>query len=279
MTEVASPRSAPVAHAADRRGIRHVALVFGRQARLALADPGPSFVLPMMPAALMIVVFTSVFDPLALTDGFLGGPHAAVGWDAFLVPGAAVLVALLGAGYTSASLATDLRSGYVDRLRLVDVGAGSALIGRLAFEAVRLVPSTVAVLVLGAVVGAEAANGPLGVLVLVSLVALLGVAFSSVFHLVAIATEDPQTPFTLQPLGLPLSFLSTALVPVAIMPAWSEALARVNPVSAVVDAARHAMIGELWSPELGVAVLGLGAWIGVATAVSARVLRTKLERS
>jgi ABC-2 type transport system permease protein len=234
-------------------------LVFGRQAREARRDPGPFYVLPMLPALLMTVVFTALFDRISTLDRF--GATATTDYVTFLVPGVVVLVALLGAGATSSSVAADLRSGFFERLRLLPVSTASHLIGRLLFEAVRLIPGTAVVLAVGMALGADAPNGIAGMAVVVALVAVLGVAFTGIFYAVAIRTRDPQTPFTLQPLGLPLAFLSSALVPLAVMPGWAEALARLNPVTTVVDAAREAMLGDLWSAELGRAAAVLGAWI------------------
>lgn len=249
-------------------------LTFSRQAHQAAADPGPYYVLPMMPALLMTVVFTALFDRIATLDGFDGSDY-----DAFLVPGVVVLVALLGGGATSATLAADLRSGYLDRLRLLPIGLGSQLTGRLLFEAVRLVPGTVVVLTVGFAFGAEAHNGVAGVAVVVGLVVALGVAHSGLFYLVAIVTRDPQTPFTLQPVGLPLAFLSTALVPVAVMPGWAETLARLNPVSVVVDGAREAMLGDVWSTQLTTALVVLAVWIIGGQVLVRTVLNRTLDES
>lgn len=201
----------------------------------------------------MLAVFTSLFDSLTQLADYNTDAYTAGSWDAYVVPGVVVLVALLGAGYTSSSLASDLRSGYIERLTLTGVATGPHLAGRLIFEAVRLLPGLAIVAAVGFAVGAEADNGIVGVALLAGLVSLLGVAFTGIFYIVAIKTEDPQTPFTMQPLGLPLGFLSTALVPLAIMPGWSQTVARINPVSVVVDAARNAMIGDLWSAQAGAA--------------------------
>ena len=257
--------------------VRAAGLVFSRQAKAALADPGPAFVLPAAPPLLMIIVFTAVFDNLADSLKFRQGPFGSASWDAFVVPGALVLVALMGAGYTSASLARDLRQGYAERMRLAGAGAGAMLCGRFAFEAVRLIPGTILVFGVGWLVGAEAHNGVAGVAVTLALISLLGLAFTGVFYLVAIKTKDPQTPFTMQPLGMPFAFLSSALVPIAVMPGWSAAVARVNPVSVVVDAARNAMIGDLWSAQLASAIAILVAWsilaVGLAIALLGRELK------
>ena len=251
-----------------------LALVFRRQAAAAGRDPGPFFVLPAMPALLMTVVFTALFDRISEPPGYEGSDY-----DAFLVPGVVVLVALLGAGATSTNLAADLRSGYFDRLRLLPARPTVQLIGRLLLEAARLLPGTAAVLAVGFAFGAQNRNGLAGLAVVVALVALLGMAYSGVFYAVAIKTSDPQTPFQLQPLGLPLAFLSSALVPLAVMPAWAQALARYNPVTPVVDASREALLGDLWSRELLVALAVLAGAVVVTQALAWRALCTHLARS
>lgn len=264
----------PSTRTAARRPGSALALVFRREAASARRDPGPFFVLPAMPALLMTVVFTALFDRISAAPGYNGGDY-----DAFLIPGVVVLVALLGAGATSTNLAADLRSGYFDRLRLVPARPTVHLIGRLLFEATRLLPGTTAVLALGFAFGGRNRNGVAGLVVVVALVALLGVAYSGVFFAVAIRTRDPQTPFQLQPLGLPVAFLSSALVPLAVMPAWAETLARYNPVTPVVDASREALLGDLWSHELLVAFAVLAGAVVVTQALAWRALHTHLARS
>ena len=258
------------------RGDRGAALslVFRRQAAAAGRDPGPFFVLPAMPALLMTVVFTALFDRISDVPGYDGGDY-----DAFLIPGVVVLVALLGAGATSTSVAADLRSGYFDRLRLLPARPVTQLIGRVLFEATRLLPGTIAVLAVAFLLGGQNHNGLAGLATVVVLVSLLGVAYSGVFCAIAIRTQDPQTPLQLQPLGLPLAFLSTALVPVAVMPAWAETLARYNPVTPVVDASREALLGDLWSHDLLVALAVLAGAIAVTQALAWRALHSHLARS
>ncbi len=251
-----------------------VRLTFARQARAAAKDPGPFYVLPMMPALLMTVVFTALFDRVADIPGSTGADY-----DEFLVPGVVVLVALLGAGATSASLAADLRSGYFDRLRMTPIRVQSLLAGRLAFEAVRLIPGAAVVLAAGFAFGATSRHGVAGPAIVVLLVALLGVAYTGLFFAVAIRTRDPQTPFTLQPLGLPLAFLSSALVPVSAMPGWAERLARLNPVSVVVDGARTAMLEDLWSAQMAAALAVLAAWTAASQLLAWKALTTHLARS
>ena len=53
------------------------------------------------------------------------------------------------------------------------------------------------------------------------------------------------------PILFPLTFASSAFVPVTTMPGWLQAFAKNQPVSQVVDASRQLMLGDttsgLWS--------------------------------
>jgi ABC-2 type transport system permease protein len=57
-------------------------------------------------------------------------------------------------------------------------------------------------------------------------------------------------------LSLPMIFLSSALVPLAAMPAWMSVLARFNPMTWAIDAVRPLILSgwEQALPKLGVAV-------------------------
>jgi ABC-2 type transport system permease protein/oleandomycin transport system permease protein len=50
------------------------------------------------------------------------------------------------------------------------------------------------------------------------------------------------------PLLFPLTFASSAFVPVASMPGWLQAFANNQPVTVVVDACRHLMVAGEGSP-------------------------------
>jgi ABC-2 type transport system permease protein/oleandomycin transport system permease protein len=70
---------------------------------------------------------------------------------------------------------------------------------------------------------------------------------------------------------IPLIFTSSIFVPVATMPGWLQAFARVNPISVTVDALRVLCLG---GPTAGPVIEAL-AWIVTLLAISvpAAVLR------
>lgn len=253
--------------------LRASSLVAHREVRAARNDPGPYLVLPALPPLLMLLVFVALFDRIAGVAGL-----GELDYAAYLAPGVGILVALLGAGATSSTLAADVRGGYLERLRLMPFNLAAVLAGRLAVEALRLVPAVLVVLATAFLLGARDVNHGLGVVTVIVLVVLLGTAYSGLFLAVAALTADPQTPFTLQPMGLPLAFLSTALVPLSVMPPWAEALASANPVTVVVDGARTAMLGDVVSGEVATALALLTGCVVASTLLAHVALARAVER-
>jgi ABC-2 type transport system permease protein len=257
-----------------RKGLTDNALIFRRSVREGLRDPGPAFVLPLLPPLLLTIVFIALFERLAELPAFGGGRYVD-----YLAPGAVLLTAVLGAGFTSTSLAQDVRGGYMDRLRLLPAHPAAFITGRLGFESVRVLPAAAVVLVVALGFGAALETGLPGAVVVVALASLLAAAYSGLFYAVALATGSPDTAVALQPLGLVVGFLSTALVPDEVMPGWAATVARFNPVSVVIDGAREAMQGSLWSDELAAGVAVCLVLIALTEGATAMLFRTRITRS
>jgi hypothetical protein len=128
-------------------------------------------------------------------------------------------------------------------------GGGSIpmLAGRLLVEFVRMIPGAVIVTAVGFGFGGETSNGLAGIVVMVGLVALLGVSFTGVFYLVAIATEDPQTFFA----------------PTAGAPAWFDTVASLNPFTPLLDGTRSILAA---TTDVGDLAIGLGVFAGIGAA-------------
>lgn len=243
------------------------ALLFRRSAGEGSRDPGPAYLLPAMPPLLMVVVFTALFDRIADAPGFGGGEYVD-----YLLPGAMVLTALLGAGFTATYLVQDAVGGYLDRLRLLPTSPAAMLGGRQAFEALRVLPAAILVMSLCIALGAPIDGGILGAAACLLLVGLLSAAFSGVFFVAGLASRDPQTALALQPLGVVVGLVSTALVPASVAASGLADVARLNPVSAVVDGARAALSGEVLSGDVALALGICASGIALTQLVVARRL-------
>jgi ABC-2 type transport system permease protein len=215
----------------------------------------------------MVVVFTALFDRIAETPGFGAGDYID-----YLLPGAVVLTALLGAGFTATYLVQDAVGGYLDRLRLLPTSRVAMLGGRQAFEAVRVLPAAIAVTAVGVALGASIDGGVAGVAACLVLVALLSAAFAGLFHVAGLASRDPQTALALQPVGVLVGLVSTALVPASVAAAGFADIARVNPVSVVVDGARASLAGDVLSGQVAFALAICTGGIALTQLVVARQL-------
>jgi len=67
---------------------------------------------------------------------------------------------------------------------------------------------------------------------------------------------------------MPLFFASNALYPIALMPGWLQAMAKVNPLSYEVDALRGLLLGTPAHLALDFAVLARSAVAGILVAAS-----------
>jgi ABC-2 type transport system permease protein len=65
---------------------------------------------------------------------------------------------------------------------------------------------------------------------------------------------------------MPLFFASNALYPIALMPAWLQAISKVNPLSYEVDALRGLLLGTRSHLLLDFAVLVSAAIVGICVA-------------
>jgi ABC-2 type transport system permease protein len=249
------------------KGLTDAALLFRRSLGEGRRDPGPAYVLPAMPPLLMVVVFTALFERIAETPGF-----GAVDYVDYLLPGALVLTALLGAGFTATYLVQDAVGGYLDRLRLLPTSRTAVVGGRQVFEAVRVLPATLAVAAACVALGAQVDGGVAGVAACLLLVALLSAAFSGLFHVAGLATRDPQTALAMQPLGVLVGLVSTALVPASVAASGFSDVARLNPVSVVVDGARASLAGDVLSSDVALALAICAAGIALAQIVVTRQL-------
>jgi ABC-2 type transport system permease protein len=247
--------------------VTDAALLFRRSVAEGQRDPGPAYVLPAMPPLLMVLVFTALFDRIAEGPGFGSGEYVD-----YLLPGAVVLTALLGAGYTATYLVQDAIGGYLDRLRLLPTSRVALLGGRQAFEAVRVLPAALVVTAAGVALGAPIDGGIAGLAACLLLVALLSAAFSGVFHVAGLATRDPQTALALQPVGVLVGLVSTALVPASVAASGFSDVARLNPASVIVDGARASLAGDVLSSEVAFALAISAAGIVLTQLVVVRQL-------
>jgi ABC-2 type transport system permease protein/oleandomycin transport system permease protein len=203
---------------------------------------------------MFVLLFVYVFGGAIETPGF--------DYVDFLMPGILVQTLSFGGFATALGLAEDLKTGLIDRFRSLPMSRAAVLTGRTLADIATNALSIAVMLVVGVIAGfsfdAPLTHILLGILLLLT----FGYAFSWFFAFIGLSSSSPEAA---QSLGFilifPLSFISSAFVPVDSMPAVLQAFAEVNPFTIVVDAMRSLFLGI----PAGNNVWGAFAWsIGIS---------------
>jgi ABC-2 type transport system permease protein/oleandomycin transport system permease protein len=145
---------------------------------------------------------------------------------------------------TAVALNTDIDKGIFDRFRSLPIARSGPLAGRIVADVGRQVWSLLVLLGTGLVLGFRVHTNVLGVLGAIALVLAMTFAFSWIAVLIGLLLDEAEK---VQIFGFvvlfPLTFASSAFVPVASMPGWLQAWVKVNPVSNLSDALRGMMVG------------------------------------
>jgi ABC transporter DrrB family efflux protein len=167
------------------------------------------------------------------------------GYVDYLMPGIITMTAIFGALTTGLGLTEDMAGGAVDRFRSLPMARSAVLIGRTAADLTTNAVSLIVMLLIGLAVGFRPSGPIYDVVLAFALVLAFAYVFSWISAFIGLTVRDPETA---QSVGfawvLPLVFASSAFVPTAGMPDAVQALAAINPVTLVVDAARALMIGH-----------------------------------
>jgi ABC transporter DrrB family efflux protein len=203
---------------------------------------------------MFVLLFAYVFGGAIATPGY--------SYIDFLMPGIIVQTMSFGGFVTALGIAEDLKKGLIDRFRSLPMSRGAVLAGRTVADVATNCVSLAIMLVVGAIAGFAFDAPLLHILAGILLLLLFGYAFSWVFAFVGLTASSPEAA---QALGFivifPLTFVSSAFVPVESMPAALQAFAEINPFTIVVDAMRSLFLGA----PAGNNVWGAVAWsLGIA---------------
>ncbi len=161
------------------------------------------------------------------------------------MPGIFVQTVVFGATATGVGLAEDLGRGMIDRFRSLPMARSAVLAGRTFADLIRNMLVVLLMTAVGVLVGFEPLTGGLpAFLLMLAIVVAFGYAFSWVSALIGLGVKDPES---VQAAGFiwifPLTFCSSAFVPVATMPTWLQPIATVNPITVAVNACRTLLSG------------------------------------
>jgi ABC transporter DrrB family efflux protein len=206
-----------------------------------------------VPAYLVFTVIQPVMFVLLFRYVFGGAipVHTVGGYVNFLIPGIIAQTAAFATFGTAIALAQELKKGVIDRLRSMPMARSAVLAGRLVADTGRMLITILIIVGVGYAVGFRFMNGVLPAIGMVLLATVFGVAICVISAYTGLAIGDEES---VQAFGLiwlfPLTFLSSAFVPIPTMPGWLQAFAYHNPVTFVVNAMRALALGGPLEPNL-----------------------------
>ncbi|HEX2090493.1 MAG TPA: ABC transporter permease [Actinomycetota bacterium] len=162
----------------------------------------------------------------------------------FLMPGIFVQTVVFGSIATAIGLASDLKSGLMERFRALAMARSAVLTGRTIADLLRNIFVIALMMGVGFLVGWRIHTNVVNLLGGALLVLLFGYAMSWIFATVGLAVGDPETAQAAAfPVLAPLVFASSAFVPVESMPDWLQVFAEHQPVSVTASAVRALTLG------------------------------------
>jgi ABC-2 type transport system permease protein/oleandomycin transport system permease protein len=185
---------------------------------------------------MFVLLFRYVFGGAISTPGY--------SYVDFLIPGIIVQNIAFGGFVTAIGLNEDVHKGLIDRFRSLPMARPAVLAGRTTSDIVTNALSLTILVITGVIIGFTFHTSVLLALAGVGLLLLFGFAFSWFFAFVGLLTSTPESANSIAfVVVFPLTFISSAFVPVDSMPAPLDAFAKVNPFTIMVDAMRHLWIG------------------------------------
>jgi ABC transporter DrrB family efflux protein len=212
---------------------------------------------------MFVLLFRYVFGGAIRTPGFT--------YVEFLIPGIIIQNVAFGGFVTALGLNEDMHKGLIDRFRSLPMARPAVLAGRTLADIFTNALSATVLVVTGVIIGFSFRTDVFHVVAGFGLLLLFGYAFSWVFAWVGLLVSSPEAANSAGFIAVfPLTFISSAFVPVASMPEPLKWFATVNPFTKVVDALRSLWLGipagnNIWAAVVwSIAIIAVFAPLAVA---------------
>ena len=201
--------------------------------------------IPRIPELAIFAIFQSIMFVLLFAFVF-GGAIALPGYSdvgayrEYLMPGIFAQTIVFAAATTAIGMCEDINKGIVDRFRSLPMARSAVLTGRSAADIVYNAGILVVLMATGFLVGWTNHNGFAALFEGIALLLLFAFAMSWIG--IWLGTSVPsvevaqQVSFTVL---FPITFVSTAFVPLKALPDWLQPFAEWNPVSTLTVSLRQ----------------------------------------
>jgi ABC-2 type transport system permease protein len=226
--------------------------VAGRQIYKYFANP--AFLAPALFPLFFFVAFAGGLTRVGDVPGF----DYPAGYIAFQYVWALLQAVAMGGAFTGFSIAGDFENGFAKRLMLAASNRSGIILGYTIASLVRVTITGTLVTAIALIAGIPIQGG-FDLFGLIGLAVLVNVAATLFGAGVAMLMRTQQAgPMIRTPIFLIL-FLAPVFVPLNLLAGWIETVARLNPFTTILDAARGFLAGEptgvLSAYAIGVALI------------------------
>jgi ABC transporter DrrB family efflux protein len=154
------------------------------------------------------------------------------------------------------------------------IARSAVLMGRLVADGVRMLITLLVIVAVGYAVGFRFHGGAGDAIAMVVLAEAFGLTLCCVSMFIGLALRQEEA---VQAFGLiwlfPLTFVSSAFVPVQTMPGWLQAFAVNQPITHVINALRSLALGTPMGDNLWLSIVWLVAVVAVFVPLAVRAYK------
>lgn|SRR5699024_2753163 len=228
------------------------ATIASKTLKVFLRDPQAVFP-TLLQGVLFLLVFRYVFAgaidsaPLAYVD--------------YMTPGIITTTLLFGSSQAAVTVARERSAGFTERVLSLPVARLGVPLGRLAAQSTIVVAAALTTLIAALITGFRPHVGVGELAVALAMLILYSITFAALFLALGSTVSSPEAAQGLAFIAIPLTFISSAIVPTASMPSWLAAVAAHQPLTPMIDALRGLTQADLIGVDQA-SLMAAVAWSG-----------------
>ena len=215
------------------------------EARKIRHDPSEIITRAVQPA-LWLLVFGQVLNAIHAI------PTGSMPYIDFMTPGILAQSVLFIAILSGITIIWERDLGVIHKFLASPTPRAALVTGKALSAGVKGLSQAVVIYILALLLGVHLDWNPLAIIGTMVAVVLGAMLFSTFSLIIACLVKTRERFMGIgQLMTMPLFFASNAIYPVAIMPAWLQVIARLNPLSYQVDLLRALMLGQFTLGQMG----------------------------
>lgn len=236
-------------------------------------DSSQVFIRAIQPI-LWLLVFGQVMSKVNLMSSAIPAGYS---YLQFLTPGVLAQSVIFVAIFYGFNMVMDRDMGLLHKLLSTPIPRYSIVLGKTLSAGVRSVIQALVVFVLAVIIRVQLILTPVSIIGVIIIIILTGMCFSGLSIFLASFFKTRERIMGIgQAIMMPLFFASSAIYPVDIMPTWLQVIARINPLSYIVDAMRALLVTGDYSHlamDFGITALATAVLVTLASTSFSRIIR------